>query len=289
MLQLPPIEIDPSTFLYHHCVLPTLPTVLVQFQEALHEEEVSINHVVEIISRDQSIVAEVLKVVNSAYYSLPREVSRIAMAVAYLGINEVHNIVLTAGVLKSFSTTDANELKKLWQHSLLTALCSRYLAQQFDRHVTYGDLWAPALLHDIGKLVYLKFFPDHYQALRQYAEEEGCLFDEAAAMHNMPLSSYIGGLLCDRWRLPRNIKDVCERQGPDVLKAIRAGKELKPLHRIVVIGDLIAVLATQKLQREKQLDITGTIMEELGLTEAEFLIVMGTTTDLKMEADRLTG
>ena len=288
-LALAPIKIDPKTFLYKHCALPTLPKVLTRFQEAVQSEDVTISRVVNIISSDPGIVAEVLKVVNSAYYSLPREVSRVDMAVAYLGIQEVHNIVLAASVINTFDVGEPAAFKKLWHHSLYTALCARYLANRYERHMAFNDLWAPALLHDIGKLVYLKFFPDQYNALSQYAQENGCLFSEAEKACGMPASAYLGTLLCQRWRLPRKIQDVCEMQGPNALADLRAGKAFTPLNRMILLGDLVAVLSTDQLQREKQFYLSETIMHIFNLTEPEFLVLMGAINDLRLEASRLVG
>ena len=286
-IDLAPIEINPTTFLYKHCVLPALPKVLSQFHEVAHADNVSISRVANILSSDPSLVAEILKVVNSAYYSLPREVSRVDMAVAYLGIHEVQNIVLTASVIDTFDIEEPAEFKKLWHHSLYTALCARYLANRFERHLPSSDLWAPALLHDIGKLVYLKFFPEHFKALRRFADEQGCLFNEAGQIHDLPSSAYFGALLCERWRLPKKIKEVCVLEGPAMLGNGRHKETLKPLHRMVLLGDLVAVLSSDRLQKQRQLDFSNTIMQELALTESDFLVLMGAISDLRLEADRL--
>ena len=288
-VQLAPIEIDPSTFLYHHCVLPALPKVVTRFQEVAHSENVSIRRVVNILSSDPSLVAEILKVVNSAYYSLPREVSRIDVAIAYLGIAEVQHIVLAASVINTIGRVDKAEFKRFWHHSLFTALCARHLAARYERHLSSGDLWAPALLHDIGKLVYIKFFPDQFKALRRFADEEGCLFNEAETDYGLPSSAYLGTLLCARWRLPKKIREVCALEGPDVLADGYDLEPLKPLQRIVLLGDLVAVLSTDPLQKEKQRELSNTIMQELDLTESDFLILMGAISDLRLEADRLAG
>lgn len=288
-ITLAPITIDPKTFLYHHCALPALPKVLTRFQEALQSEDVTISRVVNIISSDPGIVAEVLKLVNSAYYSLPREVNRLEMAVAYLGLQEVNNIVMASSVVNAFDIGQAKAFKKIWHHSLYTALCARYLASRYERHLPFSELWAPALLHDVGKLVYLKFFPDHFNALCQYAEDHGCLFDEAEQAHGLPSSAYMGGLLCERWRLPRTIKAVCALPASQARAGLRAANDLKPLQRVVALAELAAVVSTDRLQKDKQLFLSDTIMQALDLTEAEFLVLMGALSDLKLEADRLTG
>ncbi len=77
MEKLPPIEIDPKTFLRQHCTLPALPQVVTKIQNLLQSENASISQVGELIASDPALVAQLLKVVNSAYYSLPQEITKI--------------------------------------------------------------------------------------------------------------------------------------------------------------------------------------------------------------------
>ena len=284
---LTPIVIDPKTFLYEHCVLPALPKVLSQFQEALQQPDVSIGRVVTIISRDPGVVAEVLKVVNSAYYNLPREVSRLDMAVAYLGIQEVYNIVLAASVLRTFNLSEPALFKQIWHHSLYTALIARYLANKFERHIPSADLWAPALLHDVGKIVYLKFFTEHYKAIKRYAEEHGCLISEALKVHGLPSTAYLGDLLCLRWGLPGTVRTVCAGDQLLMLDALDRGEDIPEILRITTLADAAAILTTEPLKKEKQLHLTEILMSAFELTETEFLVLMGAVEELKLEADRL--
>ncbi len=69
MSQLEPIVIDPETFLYKHCTLPALPEVLTKFQEIMNSPGVGVKEIAEIVNKDPALVAQILKIINSAYYS----------------------------------------------------------------------------------------------------------------------------------------------------------------------------------------------------------------------------
>lgn len=73
MLQ--PIEINPKTFLREHCELPALPEVIGRLQETLANREINMEEVADLLSGCPALVGQVLKVVNSAYYGLPTEIS----------------------------------------------------------------------------------------------------------------------------------------------------------------------------------------------------------------------
>lgn len=212
------IEINPKTFLHKHCSLPALPEVLTRIQDLAQGDNVDMGAIAALISADPSMVAEVLKVVNSAYYGLPNEISRVRAAIAYLGIHEIHRLVLTLSVIKTFQI-QSRELRDFWFHSYYTAVCAKYLARKFEPLMSQEELWAAAILHDIGELVYLKFFPEHYQALKTYSVEQECLFSQAERHFSWPSSGYLGTLLCDHWRLPDSIRQACAFHTLDDLAA----------------------------------------------------------------------
>ena len=74
---LEPIEIDPKTFLREHCSLPALPEAVIRIQGMMQDEGTDSTSVAEIISGDPALVAQVLAVVNSAFYSLPKSISNV--------------------------------------------------------------------------------------------------------------------------------------------------------------------------------------------------------------------
>lgn len=281
------IDIDPKTFLYDHCSLPALPTIVTQIQEIIYEENVNIGVVADLISKDPALVAQVLKIVNSAYYSFPREIVKVKLAVAYLGIHEVYRIILSVSVINSLFTNSKEDFNGIWRHSFYTALCARYLAKKYDPLLPHGELWTAAILHDIGKLIYLKFFPRHYEVIQTYVEKEGCFFSEAEKNFGYPSSSYLGTLLCDKWRLPRQVRDACEFHGLDDLMRIDGHNSSEAFRRMICIGNLTAILATQELKKDNKVTIAETIKESLECSEADFIKLMADIYELQAEVDNL--
>ncbi|MFQ5571221.1 MAG: HDOD domain-containing protein [Rhodothermales bacterium] len=285
MATLTPIEIDPATFLYEHCSLPALPAIARRYQELVQSADVSIGAAAKLLSTDAGLVAEILKVVNSAYFGLPHEIRSIKTAVGFLGIREIDRIVLTNSVFKALSSRHAEEFRNLFHHSILTALAAQFIAREFDHHLHHGELWTAALLHDIGKLVYLKFFPEHYLAASKLRKETGCLHHEAEQLVDIPPSSYLGTLLCDRWRLPRLVKGVCASHS--LIDLISADIQLSPLERVIALANLLSLLVSEWLSESAERRISETVRSELTLTENEFQLLFAEIFTLKDEADRL--
>ena len=287
MSQIEPLVIDPDTFLYKHCTLPALPEVLTEFQEIMNSPGAGAKEIAEIINKDPAAVAQILKIINSAYYSLPVEFSEVKLAVAYLGINEVYRIVLSISVFNTLSTKEKDEFNHIWSHSLLTAFCAKYFAQKFEPLVDKNELWTMAILHDIGKLVYLKFFPKHYLELRNYCKNNGCLFSQAEIDLVFPSSSYLGMLLCKRWRLPDKIKKVCSSHSFGDLKKVDEESSKNSYRTMVILGNLVSTLSTDELNQEAKSEIVEGIRNTLSIDESDFLLIMGDIVQLKEEASKL--
>ncbi len=67
-----PIQIDPKTFLRTDCSLPALSSIVLKIQEIIQSDDPDIEDVVAQIKKDPGIVAQILKIVNSAYFGLKR-------------------------------------------------------------------------------------------------------------------------------------------------------------------------------------------------------------------------
>ncbi len=287
MSELPPIDIDPDTFFREHSSLPALPKLVTQIQEIMHSDNMHIADTAELISGDPALVAQILKVVNSAYYSLPKEIADVKFAIAYLGLNDVYRIVLTLSAVNTLDIGAEKELHEFWAHSFFSALSAKYLAKKYSPHLAQEELWSAAILHDIGKLVYLKFFPKHYKALKKYSKDQGCLFSKAEEHFSFPPSAYLGSLLCKHWQLPSKIKSACSSHGLEDLRSIDIDDTSKEFIRFICLSNLLAVLSYDKLSTESKKELRETIMASLECSEKEFLIIMGDIYELKSDVDKL--
>lgn len=286
---LAPVEINPAEIFHHHHKLPPLPEVVNKIQAMQKKESSEIRQIAELVRSDSALSAQVLKVVNSAYYGLSREISDIKFAVAYLGINEIYRMVLSLSVIYSIGVSEREELRKFWFHSFYTSLCSRHLAKKYANLLEEEELWSAALLHDLGKLVYIKFYPEHYQTITTYAEKHGCLFEEAESHYSYPASSYLGGLLCDYWNLPQQIKWACEYHNLHDLKMIKGDTLDIDFKRMICLGSLFTRLANNKLNQKKKKEIADTIMKALNCTKEKFLIIMAEIYELRLKVDSFMG
>jgi len=278
---LKPIEIDPKTFLREHCSLPSLPEAVIRIQGMMQDEATDSTKIAQIISGDPALVAQVLAVVNSAYYSLPKTTSNVKYAVAYLGFSVIQRIVISVGVVNAIGIKEKKELNNYWYHSFFTALTTKYLAKRFYSYLDPEELWTASILHDIGKLVYIKFFPEHYKELKRYCEQDGCLFSEAEEHYKLPTSSYIGSLLCHHWRLPGKIEDACRYHN-----LIHISKQGSDFQTVIALGNLLATLSAGGLNESCKNRIKEVVEKTLELSSDTFISIMADVYDLESEAEK---
>jgi HD-like signal output (HDOD) protein len=283
-----PIKIDPKTFLREHCTLPALPEVLFRMQGILDGDHIDIDQVADLMRGDPALVGQILKMVNSAYYGLPREVADVKYAIGFLGLNEIHRIMLSFTIADAFVTEHKEELKGLWFHSFHTALCADYVGKK-NKALKYPmDCWSAALLHDVGKLVYLKFFPDHFIALREYTLKNGCLFSTAEVELGLPTSAYLGTLLCDHWRLPLIVRDSCESHTLETLYETLQGSSQPQIAGLVSVCNLLSTLTTAVLASPIKEEIANATMEALNYDQTKFDDLMTVVKNLKTDAEKFT-
>lgn len=277
MITLEPIVINPDSFLNQHCALPPLPQVVMDIQTLITTADANVENISGLIVTDPGLTAQILKIVNSAYYGFRREISDIKFAVAYLGFNEIYNIVLSLSVVETLNVHEVSELDSFWEHSLYCARCAKFLAKKFEPLLSPENLWLGAILHDIGKLIYFKFFPGHYKNIVEISEMSGRLYSDVEKDFDIPSSSYLGQLLCGRWNLPYIIKDACESHSlGDIDDAME-----NDFKKIICCANLVSVLATASLSESVKQELLDTLMNLLNCSKEDWLTLMGEVYDLR--------
>ena len=273
--RLPRIEIDENTFLREHFAVPPLPEIAARILERTAAGDATSKEISDLLVSDAALSSTVLKLVNSAYYGLPRQITAINHAVAYLGLAEINRAVLTASVLQTLQPDDRAAYREFWRHSFYTALVAKLLARRFEPTVDPDETFAAALLHDIGRLVYMIFFPDHYRAMEAEAAERGTFLMIIEREQELPSHTRFGSLLCERWNLPAGVKRACEEHEIDTFEDLAEGSDRPIAQRMVCCANMLANLASSPLDEEIKQRIASGFERIFGCSEQEFLMLMG--------------
>lgn len=227
--------------------LPPLPSIVLKAMEMLADPEVSIRNLQQVISQDQALSAKILRIVNSALYSLRREVSTVSHAVTVLGLETVKSVIMAASVERVFQSAKDLGTKLMSEHSWGTALAARTIARRV-RYENPEEALVCGLMHDIGKPVLLQNFRP------QYSEIISEVYRGDSSFHQMELLAFgfshahVGALLARKWNFPPQLAEaVGYHHNPTSAPGYR------PLACIVNLANLFMISMGIGFEKNKEL------------------------------------
>jgi putative nucleotidyltransferase with HDIG domain len=188
--------------------LPSPPVVVQRLQKVFSREEISGHDIARVIETDQSFTARVLRLVNSPFYGFTRKIVSVEEAITMLGINAIKQLILATSLLNTFKTgKQTSALTNFWSHSLGVAIIAKHLAYRFDKD-TQSEIFLGGILHDIGRLFFLKFEPERFDQF--YVGQESVTgIDSEAAFFGIDHQK-IGEMLARKWNFPKSICAIIE-------------------------------------------------------------------------------
>jgi HD-like signal output (HDOD) protein len=147
--------------------LPSLSTINKALRELTGADQRYTAQVAEIIRRDPSLTARLLRLVNSVYYGLSMPVNSIEEAVFYLGVRQIRQLVVMTPIIEGFQKLASPApfpWREFWQHCIATAILSREVYSSAQTPPDEVDYLA-GLVHDVGKIVMASACPEHFQFL----------------------------------------------------------------------------------------------------------------------------
>ncbi|MFH1278928.1 MAG: HDOD domain-containing protein [Candidatus Eisenbacteria bacterium] len=184
--------------------LPTLPSAIARLSALVGDPSANADDFEAVIRPDPSLTANLLRLANSAYFGLPREVGSVRQAVILLGIKRVFELAAGAsftGVIPERIPGYGINATDFWQHSLAVAALSERLAS--DLRVQVPDMtFTAGLLHDIGKIAVGAYLQGRPEALGDEARKEGVfLIDAERALMGFDHGE-VGETVGEQWSLP---------------------------------------------------------------------------------------
>lgn len=186
--------------------LASLPNACHRVIELADDRRASMHDIADVISVDPGLSARLLKLVNSAYYSLPQQVDNLSRAVQVVGTDSLRNLALATGAVQAFKGVPNTlvDMDAFWNASVHCGLLARSLAR-IARHRQPERLFAAGLLHAVGQLVLYTEAPEQAREVVQRLAETGA--SRCAIEHEIFGFDYceVGAVLLETWQLPPTI------------------------------------------------------------------------------------
>ena len=182
--------------------LPALPKTYSSLSDSTADPNVSLDAVAKVVEEDPSITAAVLRIINSAYFGLPRRVSSVGETVRYLGIQPLKNIVLTVEIFEGLATGPA---ASAMQQEAIARACA--MREVLGRTPMAEAAFAVGVLADVGALLLVTRLPIDAQAIKKMTAA-GRLPWEAERQRLGCTHAELGAVLLSRWNLPHAIVEA---------------------------------------------------------------------------------
>ena len=180
-------------------LLAPIPAIASQIMTKSDDPDSSLAEIADLIANDPALTANLLKICNSAYFSLPRKVESVKDAVAWVGLDQIVELVLTNSVSANFNKgLEGYGLGEgeLWRHAVTSAHIAKSLAQRYGASQNKHLIYTAALLKDIGKLILGRFVAFSFEKINILVHSQGYSFNDAEkniiGMNHEELGAMVG-------------------------------------------------------------------------------------------------
>lgn len=188
--------------------LPTLSHIYEKLSNLIEQEE-DISTIEELIEKDPAISTQILKIANSVFFNI--RTGSVGKAICYIGLGNVKNIVFSTSVFNTIENEDSlGEFSKdlLWDHANITNELVAIIYNQLLKKQLHNTYMVAGLLHDVGKIVILKYLKDQYDDIFKTLNKNDKTLVEMEYEKIGISHQEIGGYLLKWWNLPKPIVEA---------------------------------------------------------------------------------
>lgn len=190
-------------------VLPTLPAIALKVRKAADDPDINLNAMGDVIGRDPSLSARMIKIANSAYMGRAVKVSSINQAVTRIGLRQIKNISTALAMEQLFVSKNdivSDYLKKEWANTVNVvansmATMQAYVARTKKRELSLDTMTLAALVYNIGVLPILTEAERHAEVFASPSFLEDAI---------TKLSGRIGGKIMREWGFSEDFVAISE-------------------------------------------------------------------------------
>lgn len=218
--------------------MPSMSTTVGKVLEICSRTDTSPNDLNKVISLDPVLTGKVLKLINSAYYSLVNKVTSLTRAIIMLGLNTVKNLALSTAIIRSVGQakkTMALPISKFWAHSIGVGVMAKLLAGELGvPFVEREEYFVAGLLHDLGKIP----FGDEYINIIALTEKKQQSLISLEREILFLDHQEVGGLIAEKWKLNSAITEaICLHHNPEL-----ASEAHKKMVAVISLADIFVCL-----------------------------------------------
>lgn len=192
--------------------LKSMPDVAIRIQSLLKNPRVTVEEVAEVVGLDPGLSAELLRLVNSAFFSrnlrvlggrFPTKISSLAQALTMVGEERLKELAITVSILPLFQNLPPSlvDFESFWTHSVAVGVIARAIGESIPAPDP-ESLFVAGLIHDIGRLIMYAHMPEHSARIIRRSREEALPLVAAERKALGWDHAMIGQTLLEDWQYP---------------------------------------------------------------------------------------
>ncbi len=183
--------------------LPGQPELLIRLESEFKDRNVSLQKISRIISEDFVLSAKILQLVNSAFFGVENEIVNLDNAISLLGVNTIKSLIIFLKLSEYITNQNilSFNFKDLIEHSVKVARGAQaILVSETGDKIKGKEAYTAGLLHDIGKLILLKYPKYMEECFKNGTSSYSDEYDKLGTSH-----AEVGAYLLRLWNLPERI------------------------------------------------------------------------------------
>lgn len=252
MTPVTPVSSSAERFFGGHASLPVMPEVGRKLLRSLDDDGVSLGQIAELIGKDSTLAAKVLRLANSARYSPSHTIGTLQDAAMALGLETLRNLAMAASISATFPEVKGLDRQRFWRHSVRTAGYARLLAKLLRGDVDTAYL--AGLMLRTGQLMMAMSEAEQVADVEAHAAEPGSRF--SLEMHRFGCThADVTAALAGHWHFPADLVEA--------FKDANAPLEIRPFSMLAAILHLAEVIADACDQDLDRIEALKTAVPEL--------------------------
>jgi putative nucleotidyltransferase with HDIG domain len=246
---------------------PSMPATGAKMLKMLEDPATTVDEIEDVLRHDPGLTGNVLRLANSAYFGIPSKVASTRQAVLLLGLKKLIQLVIASCVnavmdkpVPGYNLPPGD----LWRHSIAVSIASEALVRD-KKNLEAEDIFTPALLHDIGKLILGHFVKEEQESIEKIAET-GVPYVVAENMVLGTDHAEVGARILTQWSFPREVIDAVRwHHNPDFIQ------RPDPSVDIVYLANVLCQTQGNGSEAEAACaDLSPAVTERLGLDLVQF-------------------
>ena len=224
----------------------SLPEIYIRVSELMENENSASAQIGKVVETDPALSSRILKMVNSAFYGIPKTIASISQAITILGRDRLRQILIGTVLSGVFGKAQSPVLvmEDFWYHSVKTAILARHLGNDSEISNEAESLFTAGLLHEIGRLIMAQKIPEQSSAIQKAIDMEG---EDIMAAESRILGFThcdVGGAFIEKWGLPALLADVAKfHHSPQLSESYTAETDI-----IYLANNLVSLVSPVELQ-----------------------------------------